>query len=86
MANLGQAFEVNCVNLDTNLLAKKWQAMNLPFLLDSFDWDLRRKLYLRAVKKIIQNSEKLRPIYIAFCLTKLSAYSVVNFNQLEFIN
>ncbi len=36
VANLSQAFEVDYVNLDTNLLAKKWQAMNLPFLPDSF--------------------------------------------------
>ncbi|MFM7442147.1 MAG: NACHT domain-containing protein, partial [Snowella sp.] len=60
---LGNAFEVNCKSLDTSFLAKTWQEMNLPFLPEDFDWELIGKLYIRRVKKIITNSEKLRPIY-----------------------
>ena len=62
---LGNAFEVNCENLDTSFLAKTWQEMNLPFLPEDFDWELIGKLYVRGVKQIITKSEKLRPIYEA---------------------
>jgi predicted NACHT family NTPase len=62
-AILGSAFEVNCKSLDTSFLAKTWQEMNLPFLPEDFDWELLGKLYIRGVKQIITNSEKLRPIY-----------------------
>jgi hypothetical protein len=62
-AILGSAFEVDCKSLDTAFFAKTWQEMNLPFLPEDFDWELIGKLYIRGVKKIITNSEKLRPIY-----------------------
>ena len=58
-----QAFILAKVLLDTTFLAKTWQEMNLPFLPEDFDWELIGKLYIRGVKKIIANSEKLPPIY-----------------------
>ena len=62
-AILGSAFEVDCVSLDTAFLAKTWQDLNLPFLPDEFSWERVSKRYLKKVKAIIQESDKLRPIF-----------------------
>jgi predicted NACHT family NTPase len=62
-AILGSAFEVDCVNLDTHFLAKTWKDLNLPFLPDEFSWERVSKRYLKKVKAIIQESDKLRPIF-----------------------
>jgi len=62
-AILGSAFEVDCVSLDTHFLARTWQALNLPFLPDEFSWERVSKRYLKKVKAIIQESDKLRPIF-----------------------
>jgi|694.fasta_scaffold05038_21 predicted NACHT family NTPase len=63
-AILGSAFEVDCVSLDTAFLAKTWQDLNLPFLPDEFSWERVSKRYLKKVKAIIQESDKLRPIFV----------------------
>ncbi|MFM8293876.1 MAG: signal transduction protein, partial [Microcystaceae cyanobacterium] len=60
---LGSAFEVDCKSLDTHVLAQTWQEMNLPFLPDEFNWERVGKRYLKKVKVIIQESDKLRPIF-----------------------
>jgi predicted NACHT family NTPase/HEAT repeat protein len=62
-AILGSAFEVDCVSLDTHFLAKIWKDLNLPFLPDEFSWERVSKRYLKKVKAIIQESDKLRPIF-----------------------
>lgn len=62
-AILGSAFEVDCKSLDTRFLVQTWQDLNSPFLPESFNWDLIGILYIRAVRNILANSEKLRPIY-----------------------
>ncbi|MEB3191613.1 MAG: hypothetical protein VKL42_14840 [Snowella sp.] len=62
-AILGSAFEVDCVSLDTHFLAKTWKDLNLPFLPDEFSWERVSKRYLKKVKAIIQESDKLRPIF-----------------------
>ncbi|MEB3121059.1 MAG: HEAT repeat domain-containing protein [Snowella sp.] len=60
---LGSTFEIDCKSLDTHVLAQTWQEMNLPFLPDEFNWERVSKRYLKKVKAIIQESEKLRPIF-----------------------
>lgn len=62
---LGRAFEADCRAIATSQLAKTWKDLNLPYLPDDFDWYLIGKLYVRAVKKIIQDSDTLRPIFSA---------------------
>jgi len=62
-AILGSAFEVDCVGLDTHFLVRTWQELNLPFLPDEFSWERISKRYLKKVKAIIQESDKLRPIF-----------------------
>jgi predicted NACHT family NTPase len=60
---LGSAFEIDCKSLDTHVLAQAWQEMNLPFLPDEFNWERVGKRYLKKVKAIIQESDKLRTIF-----------------------
>ena len=62
-AILGSAFEVDCVSLDTSFLARTWQALNSPFLPDEFSWERVSKRYLKKVRAIIQESDKLRSIF-----------------------
>jgi GTPase SAR1 family protein/Na+-translocating ferredoxin:NAD+ oxidoreductase RnfG subunit len=60
---LGSAFVVDCQTLDTSTLAKTWQDLNLPNLPTQFNWEMLGKFYIRNVREIIQNSDKLRPIF-----------------------
>ncbi len=60
---LGMAFDVECKAIDTSLLIKSWAELNPPLLPEDFDWDFLSKSYIRKVKGIVQNSEKLRPIF-----------------------
>jgi energy-coupling factor transporter ATP-binding protein EcfA2 len=62
-AALGQAFELECKSIDTRILNQTWQDLTAPSLPDDFDWELVSKLYVRAIKKIINESEKLRSIH-----------------------
>ncbi|NJR32791.1 MAG: hypothetical protein HC778_08310 [Chamaesiphon sp. CSU_1_12] len=64
-AALGMGFELNCKSIDTTLLANTWQQLNLLLLPEDFDWDLVNKPYVRAVKKLVNESEKLRAIHTA---------------------
>jgi NACHT domain len=64
-ANLGTAFELNCRSIDISILNQTWQNLTAPSLPDDFDWELISKLYVRAIKKIINESEKLRSIHVA---------------------
>ena len=62
-AALGMAFDVECRAIDTRLIAKTWAELKSPLLPEDFDWDFLSKSYIRKVKGIVQNSEKLRPIF-----------------------
>jgi HEAT repeats/NACHT domain len=65
MAALGTAFELNCKSIDTRILDRSWAEITSPSLPEDFDWELVSKLYVRAIKKIINESEKLRSIHTA---------------------
>jgi hypothetical protein len=60
---LGRAFELNSRSIDTTLLSNTWQQLNLLPLPEDFAWDLVSKPYVRAVKKLVNESEKLRTIH-----------------------
>jgi hypothetical protein len=62
-AILGTAFELNCKSIDTRILNQAWAEITSPSLPDDFDWELVSKLYVRSIKKIINESEKLRSIH-----------------------
>jgi predicted NACHT family NTPase len=62
-AVLGSAFELNCKSIDTRILYQAWAEITAPSLPEDFDWELVSKLYVRAIKKIINESEKLRSIH-----------------------
>jgi hypothetical protein len=62
-ATLGKAFELECKSIDTRILDRAWQDLTAPSLPADFDWELVSKLYVRAIKKIINESEKLRSIH-----------------------
>lgn len=64
-AILGQAFEESCRGLDIQTLAKTWRGLELPYLPEEFNWERLSKRYLRKVKAIVHESEKLRPIFEA---------------------
>jgi predicted NACHT family NTPase len=62
---LGRAFNFDCNKLNTFLLAGNWLEMDLPSLPDIFNWENISDSYLKKVKAIIQESDKLRPIFAA---------------------
>jgi predicted NACHT family NTPase len=64
-AALGNAFELDCKLIDTPILNQAWQDLTAPSLPEDFDWELVSKLYIRAIKKLINESEKLRSIHAA---------------------
>ncbi len=71
-AALGMAFEVDCRAIDTRLITKTWADLHSPHFPESLDWDFLSKSYVRAVKKIVQGSEKLRPIFEAQNLERIA--------------
>ena len=71
-AALGMAFNVECKTINTSLLVKVWKELDLPHLPESMNWDFLSKSYIRAVKKIVQNSDKLRLIYEVQTLDKIA--------------
>ena len=60
---LGMAFDVECKAINTALLVRTWAALNSPLLPEGMDWDFVSKSYIKSVKKLVQNSDKLRPIF-----------------------
>jgi len=60
---LGRAFNTDCNKLNTFLLAGNWLEMDLPSLPNTFNWESVGNSYLEKVKEIIQESDKLRPIF-----------------------
>jgi predicted NACHT family NTPase len=60
---LGRAFSFDCNKLNTFLLAGNWLEMDAPSLPDTFNWEKVSDSYLKKVKAIIQESDKLRPIF-----------------------
>uniref|UniRef100_B8HQ37 Putative signal transduction protein with Nacht domain protein n=1 Tax=Cyanothece sp. (strain PCC 7425 / ATCC 29141) TaxID=395961 RepID=B8HQ37_CYAP4 len=77
-AILGQAFEPECRTLNTKVLAQTWQNLSLPQLPEDFDWELLCKLYIRKVRGIISNSEKLRAVFMA----EIQAQAAENLQEL----
>ncbi|BBC24371.1 NACHT domain-containing protein [Pseudanabaena sp. ABRG5-3] len=71
-AALGMAFNVECKAIDTALLVRVWTELNSPHLPEDMNWDFLSKAYIRAVKKIVQNSDKLRPIFEVQTLDKIA--------------
>ncbi|NCT64903.1 MAG: DUF1257 domain-containing protein [Microcystis aeruginosa G13-01] len=61
---LGDAFDIDCQVLDTLRLAQSWQRLNLPPLPAEFNWEKLGKFYLRKTQEIIENSEKLRAVFL----------------------
>ncbi|MGB6301834.1 MAG: HEAT repeat domain-containing protein [Rivularia sp. (in: cyanobacteria)] len=59
---LGSAFKYECEILDSKGLEKKWYELDLPALPAEFDWKRLGKRYLKKVKAIIRDSDKLRII------------------------
>jgi hypothetical protein len=60
---LGKAFEIECKSIDITFLGQTWQNLDLFALPEDFDWNQVNKPYVRAVKAIINESEKLRSIH-----------------------
>ncbi len=71
-AALGRAFEENCKGLDIPLLAQTWQGLNLPNLPPEFNWERVSKRYLKRVKAIVQESDKLRSLFAAQAQTSVA--------------
>ncbi|NCS77524.1 MAG: DUF1257 domain-containing protein [Microcystis aeruginosa K13-07] len=61
---LGDAFDIDCQVLDTFTLAQSWQRLNLPPLPAELNWEKLGKFYLRKTQEIIENSEKLRAVFL----------------------
>ncbi|BAY39119.1 putative signal transduction protein containing Nacht domain [Nostoc sp. NIES-2111] len=59
---LGLPFKPDCQVISSQSLAKAWYENNLPNLPQEFDWERLAKRYLKKVKAIIRESDKLRPI------------------------
>jgi predicted NACHT family NTPase len=59
---LSNSFQAEYQSLDTQVLSQIWYKMNLLNLPQEFDWDRVTKRYLKKVKAIIRESDKLRPI------------------------
>jgi hypothetical protein len=64
-AALGRAFQLECRSIDTSILSQAWQDLTAPSLPEDFCWELVGKRYVRAIKEIINESEKLQSIYAA---------------------
>jgi predicted NACHT family NTPase len=62
-ATLGRAFELECRSIDTPILNQAWQDLTAPSLPEGFNWEFVSQSYIRAIKKIINESEKLRSIH-----------------------
>jgi hypothetical protein len=69
---LGMALNVECKAIDTALLVRTWAALNSPLLPEDMDWDFVCKSYIKSVKKLVQNSDKLRPIFEVQTLDKIA--------------
>jgi hypothetical protein len=64
-ATLGSAFNSDSQGLDIQIMARTWREMNLPFLPEEFDWGQISKRYLKRVKNIIKDDDKLQAIFAA---------------------
>ncbi|MBH8564734.1 HEAT repeat domain-containing protein [Nostoc sp. CENA67] len=59
---LGSPFQADCQVLDYQSLTTIWRELNLPILNNQFNWEQVGKRYLKKVKAIIRESDKLRSI------------------------
>jgi hypothetical protein len=61
-ATLGRAFEPDCRAIDAEVLALRWEALELRPLPEEFDWPQIGKQYVRAVKGIFRSDDELRDL------------------------
>lgn len=61
---LGDPFDIACQLLDTSTLATSWQTLELKLLPSEFNWEKLGKFYLRKVRGIIENDDKLKGIFL----------------------
>ncbi|WOD37516.1 HEAT repeat domain-containing protein [Nodosilinea sp. E11] len=61
-ATLGKAFEPDCRAIDAEMLALRWDTLELRPLPEEFDWPQIGKQYVRAVKGILRSSDELRDL------------------------
>jgi hypothetical protein len=61
-ATLGRAFEPDCRAIDAEVLALRWEALDLRPLPEEFDWPQIGKQYVRAVKGILRSDAELRDL------------------------
>ncbi|MBD2300663.1 HEAT repeat domain-containing protein [Nostoc sp. FACHB-190] len=59
---LGYPFQAECHSLDAQVLFRTWYEMNLPSLPQDFEWERLTKRYIKKVKAIIRESDKLRSL------------------------
>lgn len=64
---LGQAFEKDCKQVDTEALAEVWQRSQrkgkpLTPMPEGFDWDGMGRLYLKKVRRIVRETPELRAL------------------------
>lgn len=72
---LGSAFKYECEILDSKGLESKWYELDLPALPAEFDWKRLGKRYLKKVKAIIRDSDKLRIILDSQNLEAIKDYT-----------
>ena len=69
---LGSAFHPDIESIDTKNLEKIWYEKNLLQLPEGFDWRRLNKPYVRKVKAIIRESDKLRKIFDSYKLEEIA--------------
>jgi len=69
---LGSAFHPNIESIDTKQLEHIWYDKNLLQLPEDFDWRRLNKPYVRKVKAIIRESDKLREIFDYYKLEEIA--------------
>lgn len=71
-AILGSAFHPDIEKIDTKKLEQIWYDKNLLQLPEEFDWRRLNKPYVRKVKAIIRESDKLREIFDSYKLEEIA--------------
>ncbi|MEO0397222.1 MAG: NACHT domain-containing protein, partial [Cyanobacteria bacterium P01_A01_bin.137] len=61
-ATLGLAFEPDCRRIDADVLALRWESLDLHSLPEEFDWPQISKQYVREVQGILRSSDELRDL------------------------
>jgi predicted NACHT family NTPase len=69
---LGSAFNLECKSIDTQSLERIWYDQNLLVLPEDFDWKRLNKPYIKKVKAIILESDKLRNAFDSYQIEKIA--------------